>query len=171
MKNEPSFETQAESSGSASTAPGIKKSFQEAGQKLKSKVQEATAQAKEQGEKYLEHNKSRTADCVGKIGDSLRESADRFEAEEDPNIAHYARLLADKVETAASYVRERDFKELQSDAMDFTRRHPAMVYGGMFTAGLLLARFLKASGANRADRSPESDAGENYPSSEMVGQV
>ena len=84
-------------------------------EKIKNKVSEFTSQAKEQGGKYLNENRTRTADRINRIGESLRQTADRFEEEEDPNIAHYTRLVAGKLEDAAAYVGERDLPELQSD--------------------------------------------------------
>jgi hypothetical protein len=132
--------------GNAETKAQFKQSLRDAGQRIKTKTQEVASQVREQGEKYLDQNKTRTAECIGRFSDSLRQTADRFEAEEDPNIAHYTRLAAAKIEGAASYVRERDFAQMRHDTEDLARRHPVLFYGGLFTLGLAAARFLKASG-------------------------
>src|SRR6185436_13634778 len=79
------------------------------------------------------------------VSESIRHTAERFEQEHDPHIAHYTRLAADQIERAAAYVREHDLNQLRRDGEELARRHPAIFFGGMFVAGLAAARFLKAS--------------------------
>jgi hypothetical protein len=68
-------------------------------------------------------------------------------------------------------VLERSFQDLRRDAEDIARRHPAVFFGGMFVAGLALARFAKAS----ADRSefesyePQQEASTEYAGTAEVG--
>ena len=146
------------SSRPAETTAGIKGSLREARESLKSKASAATAQAKEHGQEYLQQNKARAADRLQDYSESVRETAERFERERDPNIAHYTSLMADKLERAAAYVRERDFRDLRRDAEELARRHPAVFFGGMFVTGLALARFFKAS-TDRLD----SESGPEIP--------
>src|SRR5690349_13502601 len=130
MKNEFSQDPQFQSTGSTSTVESnegkgnLKQSLRDAGEKLKSKSKEAASQVKEQSGKYLDQNKTRTADCMGRFSETLRSTADRFEAEQDPNIAHYTRLVAGKLDDAASYVRQRDFSGLHEDTEELARQHP-----------------------------------------------
>jgi len=157
MKNEFSQDSQSQTAStfhSNENTGDLKQSLREAGEKIKSKSKEAASQFKEQGGKYFDQNKTRTADCMGRFSDTLRSTADRFEAEEDPNIAHYTRMVAGKLDDAASYVRQRDFSGLRQDTEDLARHHPVLFFGGLFALGLATARFLKASG-ERMDESSE----------------
>ena len=162
MKNEFSQDPQYQSTGSTSTfqspeAKGdFKQSLRDAGEQIKSKSKDAASQLKQEGGKYLDQGKTRTADCMGRFSETLRSTADRFEAEEDPNIAHYTRMVAGKLDDAASYVRQRDFSGLKHDAEDLARQHPVLFFGGLFAIGLATARFLKASGEH-FDESQEEE--------------
>ena len=138
------------------TGKDIKEAVRQAGDKIKTKTREVATQAREQGGKYFQLNKERAANRIGRVGQSLRETADQFEEEEDPNIAHYTRLVAGKIESAAAYVRERDLDQLRRDAEELARRHPVLFYGGLFTLGLAAARFIKAS-SDRSDSNERSD--------------
>jgi hypothetical protein len=153
MKNEFSQDPQFQSPGSPSSnfqssesKGDLKQSLREAGDKLKSKSKEAASQVKEQSGKYFDQGKTRTADCMGRFSETLRSTADRFESEQDPNIAHYTRMVAGKLDDAASYVRQRDLSGLRQDTEDLAREHPVLFFGGLFALGLATARFLKASG-------------------------
>src|SRR5262245_4377838 len=79
----------------------VKTTLREAKDTIKSKTQEAVSQAKECGQEYLQQGKERTAHRIGEVSESVRKTADRFDQEQDPNIAHYTRLLADKLQSAA----------------------------------------------------------------------
>jgi hypothetical protein len=124
---------------------GVKETVREAKDKIKTTTREVAAQARERGQEYVQENKARAADRIGNVSESIRQTAERFEQEKDPNIAHYTRVVADKLEQAASYIRERDLNQLKRDGEDLARQHPAAFFGGMFVAGLAAARFLKAS--------------------------
>lgn len=151
------------STQSSDTAARVKETARETKETVKAKVSEVAGQARERGEAYLEEGKERAAGRIEGYGESLRETASRFERENDPNIAHYTSMMADKLESAASYIRERDFRDLRRDAEDLARRHPAVFFGGMFIAGLAAARFFKASYENQGPSTETSmyDTGYN----------
>ena len=162
MKNEFSQDPQFQPTGSQSASfqsteskGDLKQSLREAGDKIKSKSKEAASQVKAQGGKYFDQGKTRTADCMGRFSETLRSSADRFESEQDPNIAHYTRVVAGKLDDAASYVRQRDFSGLRQDTEDLARQHPVLFFGGLFALGLATARFLKASGEHEYEAEDE----------------
>jgi gas vesicle protein len=127
------------------TSPSLKDSMRQTKETISSKASEVAAQAKERGQEYLHEGKDRTAERIESYGESMHQAADRFEREHDPNIAHYTAMMANKLEHAASYLRQRDFRDLRRDAEELARRHPAVFFGGMFVAGLAAARFFKAS--------------------------
>ncbi len=61
---------------------------------------------------------------------------------------------ARQVERASSYVRRSELREMVSDLEELARRRPAVLVGGSFATGMLLARFFKSS-SERASWSPE----------------
>lgn len=123
----------------------VKETVRETKDKLRAKGKEVASEARERGEEYVRLGKDRAANRLAGVSASIRQSAERFEQEHDPNIAQYTRLAAEKLERAAAYVREHDLRELRRDGEELVRRHPAIFFGGMFLAGLAAARFLKAS--------------------------
>ncbi len=123
----------------------LKDKVRETKETLKSKTKEIVDEARQRGEEYVEQNKERAAQSIGGVGETFRQSAERLEKENDPNIAHYTRLVAEKLEGAAGYIRDRDLTQLRRDGEDLARRHPAVFFGGMFVAGLAASRFFKAS--------------------------
>jgi gas vesicle protein len=128
----------------------VKAQAREMKDSIKTKTKEAITQAKESGGEYVQYGKERTASRISGFGESMRQAADRFEEEQDPNIARYTRLLADKLDNAALYVRERDLNELRRDGENLARQYPAIFFGSCFVAGLVAARFLKASAQRKA---------------------
>jgi vacuolar-type H+-ATPase subunit H len=141
----------------------IKSTVREAKDTIKSKTMEAVSEAKGYGQEYAQQGREQTADRIGDVSQAVRETAGRFEREQDPNIARYTRMLADRLEGAASYVRDHDFNRIRSDCEDLARRHPAVFFGGMFIAGFAAARFLKAS-AGREGNWEGSNGGEGFSS-------
>ena len=129
----------------ANAQAGVKATVREVKDTLKAKTKEVAAQAKEYGGEFVQRGKERTASRMGGFSETMRQTADRFEREQDPNIALYTRLLADKLDGAATYVRERDLNQLRHDGENLARQHPGLFFGGMFLAGFAAARFLKAS--------------------------
>ncbi|HEV2294353.1 MAG TPA: hypothetical protein VGR35_10885 [Tepidisphaeraceae bacterium] len=114
-------------------------------EQAKGQAKQLTQQATEQGTAMLNDQKSRAADSLGGIGSALRRAAQTLHEEQDEQLAQYTDSLADGVESSARYLRERDCRDLLSDAGDLARRRPELVLGGAFVAGLALMRFLKAS--------------------------
>ena len=129
----------------AEAKEGLKNTVRETKDKIAAKTKEVAAQAKETGEQYVQQGKERAADRLGGVSQTIRQTADRFEQAQDPNIAHYTRVVAEKLEGAANYLRQHDLQQLKHDGEDLVRQHPAVFFGGMFIAGFAAARFLKAS--------------------------
>lgn len=121
------------------------------------KGSEAISQAKDKTRTFAEERKSQLGERIHGYGSSIRRAADKLRDEEDPNIAHYADVVADKLDQAADYVQSRDPGMILRDVERAARRRPEIFFGGMFLAGLVLSRFLKASSERDTDYNAEND--------------
>lgn len=122
----------------------VAQTARDAAAKIKSTAGETAARAKEEAGRLGRDKKEQAASRVGGYSSALHESAKSFE-EQDPNIAWFTHQAADRLQGVADYMRNRDFAGLRVDAENVARRHPAVFFGGMFVAGLVLGNILKAS--------------------------
>ena len=126
------------------------KRISEAGERVKEKAKEAGDKVKEQGRTFLNEQKERVGSQIGTYSSAARRAAERLESESDTNLSSYISSAADQLDRLATRVQERDLGELIEDVEEMARRRPEVFYGGMFVAGLVAARFLKASKEKRA---------------------
>jgi len=146
-----------ENSGKLSQAKqAISQTARDAASKVKSVAGDATARAKSEAERLATEKKEAAASRVGGYSSALHESARSLE-EQDPNIAYFTHQAADRLQSVADYIRNRDFASLREDCCSFSRRHPAAVFGGMFVAGLLLGNMMKATARPRHEDNLEFD--------------
>ena len=103
------------------------------------------AQLKEQGASVIDQQKSRAAGLIGDCVAATRRASQKLHDENDHNLADYADMLADRLDSARDYLREQDASRIVNDAADVARRKPEWVLGGAFVLGLVAARFLKSS--------------------------
>jgi hypothetical protein len=98
--------------------------------------------------------KDQAAQSLGSVAGALRDVGNRLNEQNDQDGAgfgQYAVRAADQVDRLSGYLRDRDLGTFVRDTESFARRHPDVFLGGTFLAGLLLARFLKASSSNQDD--------------------
>lgn len=129
--------------GDASQKAG--QAYTEAKQKSAEQVRRLAGQAKESSVTFLDAQKSRIADEVGKVSRATRDAADRLKEEDDKTLASYARGVADILDDAGDYLNDTDLSIVSRDVQSMTRRHPEWVLGGLFVVGLAASRFLKSS--------------------------
>ena len=92
-----------------------------------------------------QQRKADAAERIGRFASAALQAAHTFDESGQETIARAALTVAQKADALSRYAREKDFGEIVDDASGLARRYPAIFIGGTFTAGLLLARFLKAS--------------------------
>ena len=161
----------------ASDAPGsftqakesLTTTARETAARLKSAASETASRAKTKAQTIASESKQQAADKLGGYGNAMRDSARAFE-QQDPNIAWATNRIAERIETAANYVRNSDFTQLKHDGEEIARRHPVAFFGGMLVAGLVIGNLLKArqvAGERESDDQTDFDAG-NASGSEGV---
>lgn len=130
-------------------AESARQRVREAVSQVKGQASDAThaalSQLKQHGQRAVADQKDRTASTLTDIGDALHKASDRLRQEEDNNIASYIDALAGASSRAGSYLRDADVSRLVGDVQGVARRYPGLFFGGMFLAGLAVARFAKAS--------------------------
>ena len=150
-QTQPNPTGESEPSGSGGSIAGakqrIKVTAREAVDQVKSATASTVSRAKEETGKIVSDKRQVAAEKIGGYSSAIHDSAKSLE-EKDPNIAWFTHRAADRLQTVADYVRDRDLADLRHDAEDIARRHPAVFFGGLFVAGLLIGNLLKASGGS-----------------------
>ncbi|GEP08800.1 hypothetical protein [Methylobacterium gnaphalii] len=98
---------------------------------------------------FAETRKDEAARSVSDIANTLRDSSKTFD--DRPNVKAFFDSAAEGLDDLAGSIESRSIKELYEDAEAFARRSPVTVAVATFAAGLLLARFVKASGERHID--------------------
>jgi hypothetical protein len=125
----------------------------------KENLKEAAQKVTDYGHNLIEEQKSRLAEIIHEYSQAARATSEKLHQEDHSALADRATELASRFDRVSRYLRERKPSEIYRDAEQFTRRRPEIVFGLMFAAGLLTARFLKASdpGTTR-DRTPNAQS-------------
>lgn len=123
------------------------------------KIQQATESAKAIGRDYAKQKKSQAAAEVGVFRDAVQKAADMLSEENHNGVASYVSAAAEQLDRLRESIEVRNVGDLFGEAQRVARKHPEIVYGGLFIAGLALMRFLKAS----KDEDDSSDLAGQYP--------
>lgn len=108
---------------------------------------------------FAEQRKRSGTDKLERIAGAVERAADDLE-KESPETARYVRSAAETVRDFSTSLRDRSVQDLASDARDFARRQPWLVFGGAVLAGLAVTRFLKSS--RRDDRRTASYGSDEF---------
>ena len=93
----------------------------------------------------LNAQKVRATDQLDEIASNVRRSTERLRSQRHDVVASALERGVDQLERLSAQLRDHDVDELLSDLERFGRRRPALFIGSSFVAGLMLARFAKAS--------------------------
>jgi ABC-type transporter Mla subunit MlaD len=127
----------------------------EAGSKVANAAREASGQAKraasslesdttKQAKGFLNMQVGAGADLVDHVVRSARAAAENLD-QNAPQLAGLVRNTADRVEEFSQDLRDQTVDDLIKMSSDFTRKHPALVFGLASLAGFLAFRVLKSS--------------------------
>jgi hypothetical protein len=108
-------------------------------------VGEARRKASAEVRGRADSGKRQAADALGSVARSLRASSVELRNEQRAQIGDYVDMAADRVDRAASYLRETELADMVGGVERFARRQPAVFLGAAFAIGLIGARFLKSS--------------------------
>jgi len=123
-------------------------------QNVTEQVTEGAEQAKqnvlEQGRQQMDDRTTTAGEQLSGFADVARKVASSLREEGNEPHAKAADTVAEKVEQVGSYLKDADSHKMLRDLEDFGRRQPAALAAGGVVIGLLAARFLKASSAQRS---------------------
>jgi len=121
----------------------------------KDKAQEVASQAQDKASQQLHagmsKGKTRAADTLGAVAQSLLISSQQLREQDRGTVGGVVEKAANRVENWANYMRNTDAREMADRVEGFARREPAIFLGGAFALGLLGARFLKSSRREESD--------------------
>ena len=80
-----------------------------------------------------------------KTAKALKNTGNCFNAEEQHIIGDYVTQAADRVDRLSSYLQDTPLDQIKEDARECSLKRPWLFMGACFSAGILLARVLKAS--------------------------
>lgn len=134
----------------------------EATQKVKAGAAKVTREASNYLDNVVRTQKETLAEKIEEYRDAARAAVDKLQDEEHATAARKIDTAAAKLDEVAGFLRRTEPSDLLAEAGEFAHRRPEIVFGGLFLAGLGLARFLKAS------RRPRRSNGLDYQSSELA---
>ena len=119
----------------ANTETGIREQVTQRATQVKEKVADLGRKA---GDK-IDEQRVRTADTFDNTASALHEGGDRF-ASSTSNAVH---ATADKIQTAADYLREHDARAMMNDFEGLVRRYPGQALAAAAVVGFLAGRALR----------------------------
>lgn len=118
-------------------------------------------QAKDQAASHADQQRQTLASGMQAVAHAFQSMGEDLRSKEQGPVAKYAAEIGEaiggQIEQLAKHLRDRDVRQLISDAEDFARRSPAVFLASAFAVGLAASRFLKSSGpasANAPTQSP-----------------
>jgi len=110
---------------------------------------------REDGKQRIDSGKRAAADQIAEIADAIDAAGAQLD-QSQPTLASYASTLADGVGGLAKHLREDSIEDLYYQVRRLASRHPGMLLLGSAAVGIVLARFMKASGSHDLE-SPYED--------------
>jgi hypothetical protein len=127
-----------------SATGGGAQDFAAAADEMKSSARAAAGHVVDETRGFAEEQKQAGADNMARLGKAVHGAADQL-GREMPQAAGFIHSAADRLQGAASSLREHSIEDLFEGFRDFARRQPAAAFAGSVLAGFALARFLKSS--------------------------
>ena len=112
-----------------------------------------TQTLREHSQSLVAEQKTKAAGEIQHLGAAVRSAADLLHDQKSESLARYVDTAADGLDGVARYVEEMNFADVAREVEQFARRRPALLLGGMFIAGLGVARFIKAAQEPQQSRS------------------
>src|SRR5215208_1632560 len=140
-----------------------------AADQARAKTQEVSAQARDRVRDQVDRRSTEAGEQAGSAAQALRDTSDRLRQEGNEPVAKGMEQVAQRVESAGSWLRDTDGDRILRDVEDFGRRNPMAVVAGGVALGFAVSRLLKASSRRRYEESRESWSGNGHGERSRVG--
>jgi hypothetical protein len=97
---------------------------------------------------FAEQQRDLAAEKVSEVAQAVQTAARDIE-QQMPQASGFVHDAAEKLQDAASMLRERSVDDLMEGLNKFARQQPVIFFGGAVFAGFALSRFLKSSAEHR----------------------
>jgi len=152
-----------------SAADQARAKTEDVGAQAKEKAQEAGQQARDRVRDEVDRRSTEAGEQAGSTAQALRQASERLREDGNEPVAKGMEQVAQRVESAGSWLRETDGDRILRDVEDFGRRNPLAVVAGGVAVGFAVSRLLKASSRRRYEDSRENWSGNGHGQSRRVG--
>jgi predicted component of type VI protein secretion system len=94
----------------------------------------------------IKQRKEKTVGEIESVAVALHEKAQQIQQQRGPGSRSMVEQAAQQIDRVASYLKDAEPEDLLREVDRFARREPVLFLGGAFVAGLLVSRFIKATG-------------------------
>jgi hypothetical protein len=113
------------------------------GERLQDAATGLVDQAARTAEAQASTTMTRAGETIEQIARAIRDAGSGLR-DEQPQIAGIADTAAERIESAATYLRDHDAGETLEEVQQMARRQPALVIAGGLALGLLVGRVLRS---------------------------
>lgn len=139
--------------GGASATEKTQEKAQEMAGQMQEKAGELKGAAGSRIREQLDDRSTQVGEQMSSVATAMRKAGQQLRSEGSETPARYVDGVGERIEQLGSYLTEANGDRMLRDIEDFGRRRPwAIALAGSF-AGLVGARFLKASGRRRYEES------------------
>ena len=145
-----SFSDQAKSVGrdlknkASDIADSVTRTAKSQAQGLTSAAGDIAGDAKEKMQSVMNEQKDAGADYLGTIADAVHRAASELN-DDVPQAARYVHQAANRLQSVAETVRNRNVGDLVGEVQQFAKQQPALFFGGTLLLGFAAIRLLKSS--------------------------
>jgi hypothetical protein len=122
---------------------------QQAAEQVKETTQQATQQARGRVRDEVDRRSTDAGQQASSVADAFRQSAQQLRQDGKDGVAKPIEQVADRVQSAGSWLERSSGDDILGDVEDFARRKPLAVLAGGAVVGFALSRLLKASSTQR----------------------
>jgi hypothetical protein len=128
----------------------------------RAKANEAGTQARDRVREQVDRRSTQAGEQAGSAAQALRQASDQLRQDGNEPVARGMEQVAQRVESAGSWLRESDGDRILREVEDFGRRNPLAVVAGGIALGFAASRLLKASSRSRYESSRVSHTGNGH---------
>jgi hypothetical protein len=159
----------SETTAAPGAADQARAKTEEVGAQAKEKVKEAGQQTRDRVRDEVDRRSTQAGEQAGSTAQALRQASQRLRDDGNEPVAKGMEQVAQRVESAGSWLRDSDGDRILREVEDFGRRNPLAVVAGGVAVGFAVSRLLKASSRRRYEESRQSWTGNGHGERTRLG--